>query len=404
MKVGQVLAMFPEMLPDEFAEVLGTLHFEAPPMHFSLLREQIENELGRDPADAFASFEPKPIAAASLGQVHRAQLHSGEEVAVKIQYPGIARTIHADMQNLRRFLFPLRLSKDWDSLNDQFGEVQSVLTMEADYEHEAQSLREGRAVFREDEGIVVPRVYDQYSTRRILTMDYLDGESFSAFLASNPSQELRNLFGERILRAGTRLYFAKRLLYSDFNPGNVLHCGDGRLGLIDFGGLKRLSDEEWELMREGHEAMNSRDRQTVLAYCQRSLMFTDDEMRTQPQVVELVQDWGEFYWEPVRAGGEFDYGDPKHLRRGMELWKRAAQVRVLRQHPVNILMHRRIFELMSLLYRLRAGRFWENIPRRSASVGMAVVSTRFLEQSNESAQRHDSCHSCCHRRHGNCGG
>lgn len=363
MKVGQVLATFPEMLPDEFAEILGTLHFEAPPMHYSLLREYIENELGRDPAEAFAAFEPEPFAAASLGQVHRAQLPSGEVVAVKVQYPGIARTIRADMQNLRRSLFPLRLSKDWNSLNDQFGEVQEVLATEADYEHEAQSLREGRALFHEDDGIVIPRVYEQFSTRRILTMEYLEGESFAAFLAGNPPQELRNLFGERIIRASTQLYCERRLLYSDFNPGNILHCGEGRLGLIDFGGLRRLNDEEWELMRQAHEAMSGPDRSKVLAYCQRNLMFTDEEMSANPRIVELVEEWSEYNWKPLRTSGEFDYGDPEYLRHGMDLWKRAAQIRVLRQQPVNVFMHRRAFEIASLLYRLRArvdsGRIYE---------------------------------------------
>jgi predicted unusual protein kinase regulating ubiquinone biosynthesis (AarF/ABC1/UbiB family) len=354
MKVGQVLATFPDLLPDEFAEILGTLHFDAPPMHYSLVREHVENELGRDPDVIFAAFDPEPFAAASLGQVHRAQLPTGEDVVVKIQYPGIARTIRADMQNLRRSLFPLRLSKDWDSLNDQFGEIEAVLSTEVDYEHEAQSLREGRSVFRDEDGIIIPRVYEQYSTRRILTMEYLEGESFAAFLASNPPQTLRNLFGERILLAGLRLYCTRRLLYSDFNPGNVLHCGDGRLGLIDFGGLKRMSDDEWALMGEGHRAMVSSDRKTVLAYCQRSLMFTDQEMSAKSQIVDLVEEWGNFYWEPVRRDGPFDFGNPDYFRQGINLWMRAAQARNLRQDPVNVFMHRCMFERLSLLYRLRA--------------------------------------------------
>jgi predicted unusual protein kinase regulating ubiquinone biosynthesis (AarF/ABC1/UbiB family) len=281
-------------------------------------------------------------------------LPTGEEVAVKVQYPGIARTIRADVLNLRRSLFPLRLSKDWNSLNEQFGEVQAVLSTEVDYEHEAQSLREGRAVFREEDGIIIPRVYEQFSTRRILTMEYLEGESFAAFLASNPPQELRNLFGERILLAGLRLYCERRLLYSDFNPGNVLHCGDGRLGLIDFGGLKRMSDDEWALMGEGHRAMISSDRNKVLAYCQRSLMFTDQEMSAKSQIVDLVEEWGNFYWEPVRKDGPFNFGNSDYFRQGMDLWKRAALARNLRQEPANVFMHRCMFERLSLLYRLRA--------------------------------------------------
>ena len=355
MKVGQVLATFPEMLPDQFAELLGKLHFEAPPMHYSLIREQLENELGRDPQEVFASFDEEAFAAASLGQVHRARLPSVEEVAVKVQYPGIARTIRADVGNLRRLLFPLRLSKDWDSLNAQFADVQAVLESETNYEHEAASLREAHAAFREDDGVIIPRVYEQFSTRRVLTMDYIPGESFTAMLARNPSPGLRNEFGARLLRAGMRLFFSRRLLYSDFNPGNVLFCDDGQLGLIDFGGLRRYNDAEWDLIgRQGHQAMASDDREQVLAYVQRSLTFTDEEMKTRSDIVDLVLEWAHFYWQPLRTEGPFDYGDPAYFGRSIALWTRAAKARCLRQQPSNVLVHRCNFELLSLLYRLRA--------------------------------------------------
>lgn len=354
MKVGQALALFPQLVPEEFAELLATLHFEAPPMHFSLIREHLATELGRDPEDVFAAFEPEACAAASLGQVHRACLPSGERVAVKIQYPGIARTIRADIANLRRLLFPLRLSTDWDSLNAQFGEVQAVLESETDYEHEAASLKEARAAFREEDGIIVPRVFEQYSTRRVLTMEYLEGRHLAAFLETNPSQELRNQFGEKILRGSLRLYFARRALYSDFNPGNLLFREDGQLGWIDFGGLRRFNDAEWALLRQAYEAMCSSDRDQVLAYVQRSLMLSDQEMKAKTKLVDLVTEWADFYWEPLRTVGSFDYGDPAYMNRGMALWKRAAEARALRQQPVNVFLHRCNFEVTALLYRLRA--------------------------------------------------
>lgn len=354
MKLGQALAMFPELVPDEFTELLARLQFEAPPMHYSLVGEHLADELGGEPEEIFASFETEAFAAASLGQVHRATLPSGERVAVKVQYPGIARTIRADIANLRRLLFPLRLSADWDSVNAQFGEVQSVLESETDYEQEAAALREVRALFREDDGIVVPRVYDRYSTRRVLTMEYLEGDHLPAFLASNPSQELRDQFGEHISRASARQYFSRRALYSDLNPGNFLFRKDGQLGWIDFGGLRRFNEAEWALLREAHEASRSTDRSRVLAYIQRSLMFSDQEMQSRASVVELVEEWANVYWEPLRAAGPFDYGNPDFIHRAMTLWKRAAQVRVARQQPLNVFMHRYNLELVSLLYRLRA--------------------------------------------------
>lgn len=354
MKVGQALATFPEILPAEFADLLASLHFEAPPMHFGLLREYVENELGRDPEDVFRSFEPEAFAAASLGQVHRAWLPSGEPVAVKIQYPGIAGTIRADVGNLRRLMLPLRLSKDWESLSDQFAEVQGILESETDYEREAAALEEARGALRDDDGVVVPRVYREYSTGRVLTMEYIDGESLTSFLARDPSQELRNKFGERIMRASARLYFSRRLLYSDFHPGNVLFCPDGRLGFIDFGGLRRFNDDEWALLKESDEAMRSGDRARVLAYIQRSLMFSDEEMAARSDAIDVVEKWAEFYWAPWRADGTFDFGDSAYFGQSITLWKDAMRTRVLRQQPMNVFIHRCMHELTSLLYRLRA--------------------------------------------------
>src|SRR4029453_10060727 len=115
----------------------------------------VHNELGDDPEKVFAEFDKQAFAAASLGQVHRAVLKSGEEVAVKIQYPGIARTIESDFRNLMVFLLPSRLNKDWESTKDQFDDLRRRLTQETDYELEAAHLRKARPLFREEDGIVI---------------------------------------------------------------------------------------------------------------------------------------------------------------------------------------------------------------------------------------------------------
>jgi predicted unusual protein kinase regulating ubiquinone biosynthesis (AarF/ABC1/UbiB family) len=194
-KVGQAAANFPGMLPREIAETLEKLHFEAPPMYYSLIREMLSNELKGDPAEVFASFEQEAFAAASLGQVHRATLKSGEKVAVKIQYPGIARTIDADFRNLAALLFPLRLGSGWESIQGSFEEIRSMLEQEVDYEREADNLRQVAALFQPEDGILVPRVYPEYSTKKVLTTAYLPGLHLKDFLATDPSQESRNAFG-----------------------------------------------------------------------------------------------------------------------------------------------------------------------------------------------------------------
>src|SRR5260221_3157824 len=175
MQVGQRLANFPDIAPPEFVETLEQLHFDAPPMHWSLLREMVNAELGDDPENIFSQFEKRAFAAASLGQVHRARLADGEEVAVKIQYPGIARTIQSDFRNLFLFMLPARLGKDWESTKDQFDDLRMRLQQENDYVIEAANLERARALFHDADGIVVPRVFPQFSTSRVLTMERLDG-------------------------------------------------------------------------------------------------------------------------------------------------------------------------------------------------------------------------------------
>src|ERR1019366_7300828 len=184
----------------------------------------------------------------SLGQVHRARLKSGEPVAVKIQYPGIARTIDADFRNLSALLLPLRLGKDWESVKAQFEEVRRMLHQEVDYVQEAESMRLARELFRPEDGIVVPRFHPEYSGKRVLTTDYVEGLHLPDYLATNPTQASRNGFGTKLYVAWLRMYYAF-MSYADPHPGNYLFLSDGRLGLIDFGCVQRYSPDEREILR-----------------------------------------------------------------------------------------------------------------------------------------------------------
>src|ERR1017187_418181 len=247
-KLGQAAGNLPGILPGQVADTLDRLHFEAPPMHYALIREVVRNEFGKESEELFLSFEKEAFAAASLGQVHRARLKSGERVAVKIQYPGIARTIDADFRNLSALVLPLRLGKDWESVKAQFEEVRRMLNQEVDYLQEAESQRLARELFRPEDGIVVPRVYSEYSGKRVLTTDYVQGLHLPDYLATNPSQASRNAFGTKIYIAWMRMYYAF-MPYADPHPGNYLFLSDGRLGLIDFGCVQHYGPEERELMR-----------------------------------------------------------------------------------------------------------------------------------------------------------
>ena len=179
-KLGQTAAHMPGLLPGPVAETLDRLHFDSPPMHYPLIREVVHNEFGKGAEDLFLGFEKEAFAAASLGQVHRAQLKSGEPVAVKIQYPGIARTIDADFRNLSALLLPLRLGKDWEFSKAQFEEIRRMLGQEVDYLQEAESTRLARDLFRAEDGIIVPQVFPEYSGKRVLTTDFIQGLHLNA--------------------------------------------------------------------------------------------------------------------------------------------------------------------------------------------------------------------------------
>jgi predicted unusual protein kinase regulating ubiquinone biosynthesis (AarF/ABC1/UbiB family) len=351
-KVGQLLANYPTLVPAEVADTLWSLNFQSPPMHFSLVREMFINELGARPEKLFASFDTRAFAAASLGQVHRARLKTGEYVAVKIQYPNIGATIRQDMANLRTALLPLRLGRDWASLREQLDDLTETLSMETDYENEAQELRRVRELFATDSDFAVPRVYDTFSTRRILVMDYLPGVHLDRFLASGPTQEERNRYGTLILRSSMRLFYRARLVYSDISPGNYVFMPDAGLGLIDFGCSRRFSDEEWDYTRQMHravrlggEALQSAIRRSVTGSATGT---ASEELMT--TVVEL----NEWTQEPVQTVGPFDFGNDAYFQRGVEIITRMQAMGHYRYEPINLWYMRSFLSVRALLNRLGA--------------------------------------------------
>lgn len=360
-KLGQLLPSFPEKVPKEFVDTLSSLHFQAPPMHYSLIREQLFNELG-DPEEVFAEFDEDAIAAASIGQVHRARLKTGEEVAVKIQYPGIARTIRSDLATLTAAMRPFLFNENWRSLKAQFMELRKGLESETDYEQEADNLREMQKWFGGDEFIVVPRVHPQFSTNRVLTMDWIEGKPIDDFLNGNPSQEDRDHFGTLISKAICRLYMG-RTLYNDVHPGNFLFMPNRKLGFIDFGNLRRFNNEEWQFHERVIAARESGDVEEKRRICIESAMITEKEMAKHPEVVELIMDWVDHYNEPVVFEGAFDYGDPAYVQRGAKLLDRAGKVNWIRQMSQNVFSHRLQFQLPAILYRLKSRVHVPNVVR-----------------------------------------
>ena len=351
-KVGQIASCLPEMMPDEFIDALSHLQFSTPPMHYALIREQLLSELG-DPEDVFAEFNENAIAAASIGQVHEARLKTGEKVAVKIQYPGIARSIRADLRNLKTLMRPFLFNDNWKAFLDLFDELRTQLELEADYENEAQNIRDIRKLFVDDQFIVVPQVFDEFSTRRVLTMEFLEGKMLAQYVATNPSQDERDHYGTEISRAQYRTY-RNNLLYTDPHPGNFIFMDEGRVGFIDFGNIRRCNEEEWEFVNWANTIRYEKDPAVIRAMCQRSAMMTEEEAKQRPEVLDLIVEMLHHYNEPFTFDGKFDYRDPAYLQRGADLLHRCSKVNWVRQQRINVFTHRIQFMMPALLYKLGA--------------------------------------------------
>jgi len=353
MKLGQLLAHWPDVLPIQFAEVLGRLHAEAPPMHFALLREQVRAELGADPTELFEEFETEACAAASLGQVHRARLRgSGRPVAVKIQYPDIDRTIRLDLGALRAAAFGMRLSGDWENLNRQYDGIQRMLEQEADYEREAELQAEVRECLSGLDDVLVPRVVPELSTKRVLTMDWVEGQHLQPFLAGAPEQERRDRHGAQIARASFRLWYSGRLVYADPHPGNYLFLPDGRLGLIDFGCCHRFSDGEFDYVMEVERSARANDPEAIGAALARGCEL--DPQALTAERLDLMRAYADWAWEPLRAEGAYDFSDPEQFSRGARIYGAFMRRGWVRSQPVNVWLTRTFYGVRAMLTHLGA--------------------------------------------------
>jgi predicted unusual protein kinase regulating ubiquinone biosynthesis (AarF/ABC1/UbiB family) len=242
MKIGQMASYVDDGLSPAVRQTLARLQDSVPPMSPGLAAAVVEEELGAPPDRAFARWDPRPIAAASIGQVHRAVTLDGRAVAVKVQYPGIAETIAADLRNvalLRRMLRIAAPAQDADAL---LSEVRDRVGEELDYRHEAASQRLMAAYYDGHPTIAVPRIIDGLSTRRIMVSE-LSGAVRFAELASWPQHE-RDLAAETIYRFVFRSLYDVRAFNGDPHPGNYLFQRGGRVTFLDFGLVRHFTPAE----------------------------------------------------------------------------------------------------------------------------------------------------------------
>lgn len=245
-KIGQIASTRPDIIPDYLITELEKLQDQVPPFSFAEVSQIIEAELGALPQDIFRNFEDEPLAAASIGQVHRAVLQSGESVAVKIQRPHIAQKIETDLEILLDLAALAEKRIDWAALyhvRDMVEEFANSLRNELNYEIEGNNANRIRKQFQGDFSIHIPKVYTEYSTKKVLTLEYIQGVKLSQFQTLEALGYNRKELAENLIKAMFKQILIEGFFHGDPHPGNIFVLPKQVISLIDFGMIGRLSSE-----------------------------------------------------------------------------------------------------------------------------------------------------------------
>ncbi len=257
-KIGQFMSSRVDLLPEEYTDELSKLQDQVPPAPFSDIAARVEQELG--PLDeVFSSFDETPLASASLGQVHRACLKGGECIVVKVQYPGIEEVIAADIRTLRFVIRILQRLYPHINLEVIYSEFSRIVFEELDYIQEAKNAEAFARNFAANQQIKIPIVYWPFTTKKVLSLEYLEGIKISDFDRIVEQDIDRKQVARVLAEAYAQMFFQDGLFHGDPHPGNIFVCPGPEVILVDFGMVDRISAPGRESLRSAFIAVVDRD-------------------------------------------------------------------------------------------------------------------------------------------------
>lgn len=261
-KFGQLLSTRPDLVGERISEELSQLHDDNPPIDFEEIKVIIEEDLGGNLKDFFAEFSDTALATASIAQVHEAKLHSGERVAVKVQKTNVQEIVETDL-NIMKFL-----ANESDRFNTTFkhlnlpavvNEFDRSIHKEMDFDNELMNIRHLRDNFIHNDKIIVPTIYPDYSSERVLTMEYVDGVKLSEVIAGNDPKYNKILIADRMVRAYFKQIFLDGFFHADPHPGNIFITDDNSICFIDFGMMGVLDENFRQDLAELMICFSNRD-------------------------------------------------------------------------------------------------------------------------------------------------
>jgi predicted unusual protein kinase regulating ubiquinone biosynthesis (AarF/ABC1/UbiB family) len=309
MKIGQMLSLHERLFPEEVARVLRMLQQKAPAAPFEDILAMIRNELGRR-FKHIEYIDENALAAASIGQVHRARLKDGRDIALKVQYPGIDDVIRADMKNLKgvlKLLFSMFTRMDmepvWQELNDR-------LLEELDYEKEAANMKRMARFFKNDKSVIIPKVIDKVSSRHVLGMELVLGISPDKLSLNEYPQELKNAWAVSIVRLILQGVFHFRFLHADPNIANFSFLENGGIIVYDFGCMKEVPEH----LSKGYvRLINTALKKDYHLIPQELKSIGVHRADGTPISLEMVSDFAEVFYEFIEPGVVYSFGDDHRI-------------------------------------------------------------------------------------------
>ncbi|MFN8273848.1 MAG: AarF/UbiB family protein [Flavobacteriaceae bacterium] len=357
LKVAQMLSMEKNLLPQSYVEKFSLSQFSVPPLSAPLVRKTFKNSFKKYPEEIFDSFTPDSVNAASIGQVHKAE-KDGRQLAVKIQYPGVRDSIKTDIALVKPIA--VRMFNLQGTSDEYFQEVEDKLTEETDYQLELQQSEAVRIACSKIEGLQFPKYYPEYSSDRIITMDWMRGQHLSEFCATETNPEKRQRVAQTLWNFYMYQIHALRKFHADPHPGNFLVDADGQLIAIDFGCMKQIPSSFYKPYFEIsspdvlNDAFKFKNKLIEL-----EILKTTDSPAEEKFFTELFHELLTLFTQPIQHE-EFDFSDASFQQKIAQLSEKFTQDKNLRKMNGNrgskhfIYVNRTFFGLYSLMFDIGA--------------------------------------------------
>lgn len=358
LKLAQMLSMDQGLLPEAYAREFAQAQYSAPPLSYPLVVRTFQREFGKSPLELFQTFSREARHGASIGQVHHAT-RDGRELAVKVQYPGVAESLRNDLRVVKPFALRVLGLRERD-VTEYFTEVEARLLEETDYVRELASSQQISADCAPLQDVRFPGFHPEYCSARILTMDWMHGTTLDRFADGPADQAARDRIGQALWDFYHHQIHTLRIFHADPHPGNFLVTDDGALIALDFGCVKALEPDFYDLQFQFLDPRLEQDLPRLTeALLQMGVLKPEDDPAFRNEIIALCRTSLALVARPF-WNDTFDFGDPDFMRSIYDLGLESRNNEVIRNprgtrgSPHSIYVNRTYFGLYSLLARLRA--------------------------------------------------